>query len=207
MTASRARTFFLTLLGVLVLFPVAAQSGAGEGSPQLPIDSDWPDSIPDLYSRGDKIFGISVGPVLPTVFVYETGSRDTNISVGGALSLSYTYFFNSHLFLGGELEGMFATTIAKNALFIVPMGMRVGYQFIAGRFEFPLSLTVGFAPQTYLEKNFLGLFVKPVVSAFWRFNPDWSFGVNAAWWWVPQWSKQTTHGNFLELSVSARYHF
>jgi hypothetical protein len=66
---------------------------------------------------------------------------------------------------------------------------------------------VGFAPQTYLEKKYLGFFVKPGVSAFWRFNPDWSFGLNAAWWWVPQWAARTVHGNFLELSVSARYHF
>jgi hypothetical protein len=102
---------------------------------------------------------------------------------------------------------MFAQTRAENFLFLVPMGMRFGYQFILGRFEFPLSLLAGFAPQTYLEKNFFGLFVKPSASAFWRFNPDWSFGLNAAWWWVPQWASQTVHANFLELTLCARYHF
>jgi hypothetical protein len=207
MTASKARTFFLATLAAVLLLPVWAQD-FGEGDPNLPLESDWPDSMPELYSRGDKIFGISLGPILPTVFIdKQEGVKDANIGVGGGGSLAYIYFLNSHLFVGGELGGMFAFTKAENALFIVPMGARFGYQFIAGRFEFPLSLMVGFAPQTYLEKNYFGFFVKPSASAFWRFNPDWSFGLNAAWWWVPQWADRTVHGNFLELSVSARYHF
>jgi hypothetical protein len=207
------RTFFLLILPVLLLFPLAAQDfdegeDAGEGDPGLPIDSDWPDVMPELYSRGDKLFSISIGPVLPTVFIYEDGGvKNGNIGVGGGGSLAYTYFFNGHLFIGGELGGMFAITKAKNALFIVPIGLRLGYQLILGSLEFPFSLLVGFAPQTYLEKNFFGLFVKPSASAYWRFNPDWSFGLDVAWLWVPQWAERTAHGNFLELSLSARYHF
>jgi hypothetical protein len=195
---------------VVLLFPLAAQDFGGDedGSPELPIESDWPDVMPDLYSRGDKIFSISLGPVLPTAFIHESGGlKEGKISVGGSGSLGYAYFFNSHVFLGGELGGMVSVTRAENALFIVPMGLRLGYQFVLGRFEFPLSLLVGFAPQSYLEKKFFGLFIKPSVSAYWRFNPDWSFGLNAAWWWVPQWSSRTVYGNFLELSITARYHF
>jgi hypothetical protein len=209
MTAAKARIFFLAMLPVVLLFPLAAQDfEEGEGGPDLPIEADWPDVMPDLYSRGDKIFGISIGPILPMVFIHEDGGiKEGNISVGGGGSLAYTYFLNGHLFLGGELGGMFAFTKAENALFIVPIGLRLGYQFILGSFEFPLSLMVGFAPQSYLEKNFFGLFVKPSASAFWRFSPDWSFGLNAAWWWVPQWADRTVHGNFLELSITARYHF
>jgi hypothetical protein len=213
MRASGIRTFFLLTLFVWALFPLAAQDfdqggGAGEDGPELPIESDWPDVMPELYSRGDKMFGISIGPMLPTVFVYENGGvKEGNIGVGGGGSLAYTYFFNGHLFMGGDLGGMFAITKAENALFIVPIGLRLGYQFILGRFEFPLSLLAGIAPQTYLEKNFLGFFAKPSASAFWRFNPDWSFGLNVAWLWVPQWAMRTAHGNFLELSLSARYHF
>jgi hypothetical protein len=207
------RLLFLAALSVVLLFPLAAQDSGededpGADSPELPIESDWPEVMPDLYSRGDKIFALSAGFILPMVFVHENGGvKDGNIGLGGSGSLAYAYFFDSHLFLGGELGGMFAPTKAENALFIVPMGLRLGYQFILGRFEFPLSLLVGFAPQTYLEKNYFGFFVKPLASAFWRFNPDWSFGLNAAWWWVPQWGERTVHGNFLELTLSARYHF
>jgi hypothetical protein len=204
-----ARIVLLLLLSVLLLFPAAAQEiEGGEGAPELPIESDWPDVMPDLYSQGDKIFGLSAGVILPILFIHESGGvKAGNLSVGGAGSMSYTYFINSHLFIGGEVGGMFAATKAENTLFIVPMGMRFGYQFILGRFEFPLSLLIGFAPQTYLEKDFFGFFVKPAASAFWRFNPDWSFGVNTAWWWVPQWADRTVYGNFLEITLSARYHF
>jgi hypothetical protein len=104
---------------------------------------------------------------------------------------------------------MFAATKGENVLFIVPMGLRIGYQFILGRFEFPLSLMVGGAPQKELDFGYFGLFLKPAASIFWRFNPDWSFGLNTAYWWVPQWPKNgpDVYGNFLELTLSARYHF
>jgi hypothetical protein len=209
MTAFKAQTFFVVIFSAVLLAPMAAQRiGDGEGSPEIPIESEWPDVPPELYSRGDKIFGIALGPILPTVFVHESGGvKNGNIGVGGTGSLSYTYFFNSHLFFGGEVGGMFAQTKAKNVLFIVPIGMKLGYQFIAGRFEFPLSLMIGIAPQTYLEKNFFGFFAKPAASAFWRLNPDWSFGLSVAWWWVPQWAENTVQANFLDISVSARYHF
>jgi hypothetical protein len=209
MTATTARLFFLLAFPVFLSLPLAAQDfEEGEEAPEVPIESDWSDVMPDLYSRGDHIFGITIGPILPMLFVHETGGvKEGNIGVGGGGSLMYTYFLTSHLFIGGELGGMFAFTKGENALFIVPMGIRLGYQYILGRFEFPLSLLAGFAPQTYLQKNFFGLFIKPAASAFWRFNPDWSFGLNAAWWWVPQWADRTVYGNFLELSLTARYHF
>jgi hypothetical protein len=187
---------------LLALVPLAAQdSEGGGGGDELPIDSDWPDKLPDLYSRGDKIFGISVGPLFSLL---------ENVGpVGGTLSLSYTYFLDSHLYVGGELQGMFTPTKGENILYIVPVGGRVGYQFLLGRFEIPLALTLGFAVQKYLEMDYFGFFMKPAASFFWRFNPDWSFGLNAAWWWVPQWPKhgRDEYGNFIEVSLSARYHF
>jgi hypothetical protein len=212
--AAKLRTFFfLMLLGVL-LFPLAAQDSeedednGDDGEVELPIDSDWPENPPELYSRGDKIFGISLGPLFPLFFTGDSGILPNNVGIGGTLSLSYTYFLNSHLFLGGELGGMFASTKGKNNLFIVPMGFRLGYQFILRRFEFPLSVMIGVAPQKYMtDEGYFGFFVKPSASAFWRFNPDWSFGLNAAWWWVPQWADNTAYGNFGELTLSARYHF
>ncbi|GHV26961.1 hypothetical protein AGMMS4952_07890 [Spirochaetia bacterium] len=191
-------------LGVWIIgpvpFPAAAQDSEGGGD-ELPIDSEWPDKLPDLYSRGDKTIGISVGPLFSLL---------ENIGpVGGTLSFSYSYFFNSHLFIGGELQGMFIPTKGENILFIVPMGARVGYQFVLRRFEIPLALTIGFAPEKYMEKDYGGFFMKPAASFFWRFNPNWSFGLNAEWWWVPQWPENgfNMDGHFIEVSLSARYHF
>jgi hypothetical protein len=130
--------------------------------------------------------------------------------VGGAGFLTYSIFLNSHVFLGGELGGMFNATLAGNTMFIIPIGFKAGYQFIVNRFEFPLGLTVGFAPQRYLEKGYFGFFLKPIAGGFFRFNPDWSFGINTSWWWVPQWPKESDkyiNGNFIDITLSARYHF
>jgi hypothetical protein len=80
---------------------------------------------------------------------------------------------------------------------------------------------VGAAPQQRLDGSYFGLFVKPSAGVFFRFNPDWSFGINASFWWVPQWTSVrddpgmvnrhsraiNIHGFFLETSIGVRYHF
>jgi hypothetical protein len=104
---------------------------------------------------------------------------------------------------------MFASTLGENMLFMVPFGFRVGYQFVISRFEFPLSLLIGAAPTKYLDQGYFGLIIKPGASGYFRFNSDWSFGLNTNWWMVPQWPKdgENVFGNFLEITLSARYHF
>lgn len=195
---------------LLIAAAAALSAQDAEGSEGLPIESDWGGARPTLYSKGDQTFVISLGTIFPTVFYGESGSIDSNLETGGTGSLNYNYFINPNVALGGELGGMFAGTLGKNMLYIVPFGFRATYQFLAGRFEFPISLTLGGASQSYLTDDYFGLFLKPAAAAYWRFNPDWSFGLNAAWWWVPQWVEEggkDVHGNFVELTLAARYHF
>jgi hypothetical protein len=165
--------------------------------------------MPSIYSAGDRTFCISAGMIFPTVFFDGSGKIEHNIGFGGTGFLSFQYFLTSHIFIGGELGGMFTPTISENMFFMVPMGLRIGYQFVVGRFEFPLSIMIGGAPQSYIEEWYFGLIIKPMASIFFRFFPDWSFGLNAAWWWTPQWPKsgENFYGNFLELTLSAAYHF
>jgi hypothetical protein len=133
--------------------------------------------------------------------------------------LGYTYFLNAHFFLGGELSGMFCATEGKNMYFIIPIGFRAGYQFVLKRFEFPFCVTIGVAPQTHSQLSFFGLFSKINGAAYFRFNSEWSFGLNTGFWWVPQWTGKTRktnmgnysnvsiHGFFWEAGLGARYHF
>jgi len=169
---------------------------------------EWIDIISAPFSKGDKNFVISLGGIFPTVF---TGVVDNQhgLSIGGCGSLALNYFFTDRFFIGGEIMGMFAGTRAGNMLYIIPFGLRVGYQFWYKRFEFPISILIGAAPQRYVGKDYFGLILKPGVSAFWRFNTDWSFGLNGEWMFVPEWPKNGNNaiGNFLELTLSARYHF
>jgi len=59
------------------------------------------------------------------------------------------------------------------------------------------------------------MYLKATASAFFRYNPNWSFGVNADWGWFPQWPKEDgkrapekdVDAHFIGVTLSARYHF
>ncbi|MDR0553524.1 MAG: hypothetical protein LBG76_01820 [Treponema sp.] len=202
------------LAGSIFLLGAVYSTQAQEGDELPPLESDWTGPMPTQYSKGDKILTLGAGTVFPAVFFDNKGNTYTHniFAVGGMGFGGYSYFLSPHWFIGGELSGMFIGTLNKNSfLFMVPFGLLGGYQFVFGRFEFPLSLMLGMVAQQYLERgHFSWLFLKPSASVFWRFNPDWSFGVNAAWWWVPEWPEdaaKSRYGNFIELSLSARFHF
>ena len=205
--------FLLTLIlfSALHLYAQENEDGEDEGEPvSPPIDTDWGEFPSTLNTRGDKTFVISLGVIIPAVFTGKgIENNKHNLSVGGTGSLSYNYFINPYVFIGAELSGMFVGTIGGNMLYIVPFGAVLGYQFVFGRFELPISLMIGGAPQTYIEKNYFGFFFKPGVSGYFRFDSDWSFGINTLWWMVPQWPKDGRNvlGNLLQITVSARYHF
>ena len=207
--------FLLLFLGFNTMDLKAQEETSQEEMEEIsedPVDSDdfeWIDYRPSLYTKGDKTFTITIGTVFPTVFGGIDGNNHGLGTAGGLGSFAFTYFLNSNFSLGGELSGMFITTKGGNMFYMVPMGVRIGYQFVYKRFEFPLTLMIGGSPNLYLEENHFTLFVKSGASAFWRFSPDWSFGLNTFWWLAPQWPKDGPNvlGNFLELTLSARYHF
>jgi hypothetical protein len=215
MYMQRASAFFLILLlglgGLGGRLYAQEEEEPGSGG-EAPIESDWGIYSTELYTRGDQIFIISLGVVFPTLFMREGAVIEHNISppVGGTGSLAYNYFLNSNFSVGGEVGGMFASTVAQNVMYIIPIGLRLGYQFVVGRFEFPITMTLGGSFHRYLNLGYFGFFMKGGGGVFYRFNPDWSFGVNFNWGWYPQWvgdPKQDIQGNIVDLTVAVRYHF
>jgi len=193
----------------------------GEGEEDSPggdisIETDWDGYMTELYSRGDQTFTISAGVIFPAVFFdYQSKVIKHNwFPVGGAGSLAYTRFLNSHFFLGGEIGVNFNNTLGQNTIFIIPIGIRTGWQFLLHRFEFPITLTAGIAPESYLDFRYIGLFIKMGASGFFRFNPEWSFGLNVDWNWYPQWPQKDKnpaakdiYANIIGVTLAARYHF
>jgi hypothetical protein len=184
------------------------------------VEPDWDIYNIDTYSAGDKTFNISIGTVFPVVFVREREIIEHNFSppVGGASSLSYNFFLNSRIFVGGEVSGMFIPTLSKNTTYIIPLGVKAGYQLYLWRFEFPLSISLGMCWHRYLDLGYFGFFMKGGGAIYYRFNSDWSFGLNANWCFLPEWTKdkknkdirtreKDVYGNIVELTLSARYHF
>jgi len=224
----------LALFLLLALYCFAGQGGilyAQEGAPgydeTIPDDDDSGDGsqeesdfnkyIPDMYSKGDQTITISLGTIFPAVFLNNGKVINHNIEppVGFVLSLAYSYFLGPHLFLGGELGFASAYTLAQNALYIIPIGFRAGWQFVFRRFEFPLYAVIGIAPQKYLDFGYFGMYLKGAVSAYYRFNPNWSFGLSADWSWYPQWPmengvrvpRKDVDANIIGVLLTARYHF
>ena len=210
--------FILCLTLTLYSQDADPDDGEDDADSGVNIESDWSRAA-NLYTTGDQVFCISLGVVKPLFFVEkEEGYLKTQMKMGGMGSLGYNYFLGPNFFLGGELSGTFCATLGQNMFYLVPIGFRAGYQFLWDRFEFPLSMTLGFALQSYNQQTYFGIFAKPAAGAFYRFNSEWSFGLNTSFWWVPEWtgktrewnqrdSKINIHGFFWEISAGARYHF
>jgi len=221
----RTKAFLFLMLLCLPVMLFAQEDNDPE------IEPDWDVYETDLYSKGDQTFTISLGTVFPVLFKGrdENGKlvtiKEHNFSppVGGTGSLSYNYFLNSRVFVGGEISGMFLPTISKDTAYIIPLGIRAGYQFYLWRFEFPLSVTLGVSWHRYLNDGYFGFFIKGGGAVYFRFNHEWSFGLNSNWCFLPEWTKEEyeengkkkkrrteqydVFGNIVELTLSARYHF
>jgi hypothetical protein len=208
---------FLCYLLFLCGLTVFAQEEVPEENTEEEVPSDdYEGVMPSLYSSGEQAFSFTLGAVFPLFYTNDQGIAPggTNITAGGGGYLSYNYFLALRFFVGGEAGGMLSGTIGKNMLYLVPFGLRAGYQFAFSiknlRFEIPVSLMVGGVTQKYLETNYFGLFLKPMISGFFRLNPDWSFGLNVGWWLIPEWTnepRKNMTGHFLEVSLSVRFHF
>jgi len=175
-------------------------------------DEIWDDYKYEIYTRGDQTFMLSFGVVFPIVFFNYEGVVNHHISppVGGTGALIFNYYLNSNLFLGGEISGMFLPTIGGSTLYIIPIGFRIGTQFIAGRFEFPIAAVIGINFHTYLDLGYFGAYFKANAAAFFRITNDWAFGLSTGWYFFPEWTKdpsQHVYGNILELNLTAKYQY
>jgi hypothetical protein len=200
-----AALFLILFLGLSVL--LFAQDDSDPA-----VEPDWDDYKIDLYSKGDQTFSISLGVGFPITFINNGEIIDHKITppIGGTGALNYNYYLNSSLFAGGDLSLLFLPTIGGNTVYIVSLGAKFGTQFIAGRFEFPVSATLGMTLQTYLDFGYFGFFMKGGVCAYFRATHEWSFGLMSNLCWFPQWTNEPAKnidGLFVDLSIIARYHF
>jgi hypothetical protein len=197
--------FSLAFLGAQEAIP---EEDDEENDPS--IESDWSMFDTPSYQSGDQMIGLGLGMVFPIFFTDYNTTIDKKVNPGGTIFMSYDFFFHPSFSVGAEVNFSFNSTLGENMLYLVPMAVRLTYQLVLHPIEIPITVAVGMAPQAYLDENYLGLYIKPSLGAFWRMNADWSFGVHGTWWWLPQWTKissEDVYGNFITAAISARYHF
>ena len=157
-----------------------------------------------MNGAGDQYIQISVMPSFPLNFKGK-------MYVGGAADLGYRRFLNGLFAVGGNIMVGYHPTIGSNIFNFWPVTASVTFQPSLWRFEFPISVGVGIAFETYQSRRYFpGLVVRPEIGMFYRMSESWSFGIGSVFLWMPQWYRDPAYnfdGLFLTASLSARYHF
>ncbi len=108
------------------------------------------------------------------------------------------------------MEGeYFSQSPNANPLLMLPLIAGI-YVFTAYPFEIPLTMGVGMNIVKYVAMTTIDLLLRPGASGLWIYNSSWSFGVNLNWWFDMQFAptaEDSRIGNFLEVSLTALYHF
>ncbi len=180
----------------------------------------------DLYSLGDQTFSIDAGTILPLfILANDDGAVDglgkltavggfSKLTVGAVGSLRWGVFINNEMNLGVDLGGMFAFTQLERVLVMLPVtGM---YTYAIRFYPFELLLHAGLGVNfTKLEEDlYIGPILKPGASFYWNYSGEWSFGLQAEYWFVPEIyfgtkvpAEHTAFGNFLGITLAVLYHF
>jgi hypothetical protein len=166
---------------------------------------------PSQYTLGDQVLSINAGLFIP-LFLLPTGTGllsgdPPQLTLGGAAFLNWSAYVAPRIRIGAELGGAFSFDPNANLLLMLPVIAKASYVFTIYPFEIPVSLGVGINILKYTDQYYVDLLLKPGASLFWIFNSSWSFGLNLNYWFDMQMSSNFRIGNFLEVSLSALYHY
>jgi hypothetical protein len=169
------------------------------------------------YSQGSQTFSINLGLLVPLFILFP--NQDTvyvpfgdQLSLGGSGSLEWATFLNSRWSLGVGLAGSFAFTPQKNTHSLIPITANLTYNFIFNAFEVPLIVGAGVVVNQVDSQVYFGSIAKLGAGFFWNMNAEWAFGLRTQYWIVPEIyfdsnSDKTAYGNFLDIGLSAKFHF
>ena len=179
-------------------------------------DEEYDDGyVYEQNGAGDQFLKIDLAANFPLNF-------DSQLKVGGLVSMGYYRFLNQYFAIGGDLLISYNLSVGKKPLFSVPITFGIMYQPYIGKFEFPLQLNVGFATQTCQAMTYFPAFTaKFNAGAYYRFSETWSFGISATTYWIPEFfwfgkresgtnnykGYKSDYGLFTGVGLSVRYHF
>ncbi|MFP4114316.1 MAG: TP0733 family outer membrane beta-barrel protein [Spirochaetota bacterium] len=208
--STRAVTLLALLLAMLAAVPIAFAQEESEP------ETDDEELFVPLYTLGDQTLSINLGLFAPLFYALgPDGVEPANLSLGGAGSLAWGSYITNELKLGVEVAGSFAFTPNGRGLYLVPIAANANYIFQAYPFEFPLNLGLGLSFARLDDMFKVDPFVKGGGSVYWNHSAQWAFGLNLNYWFIPQiylegssqGAEESRLGNFLEITLSALYHF
>ncbi len=166
----------------------------------------------NLNETGDQYVKLGLMVTMPLNF---GGSfplyRDGKLSTGGAGMIGYHRFLTPNIAAGFDVAFGYNPTIGGNIFTYIPFIFSATYQPVYKQFEFPVTVGLGFATESYLSHSYFpGFIFKPQAGVFYRATPSWSFGLEGEFMYMPQWysdSSKNDYGIFGSIVLSARYHF
>ena len=165
-----------------------------------------------MNEPGDQFINIGLMVPFPLNFGGDFPLyREGQLSTGGAGTIGYHRFLTSWFAVGLDVSFGYNPTIGENMFTYVPFVFCFTVQPTIKKFEFPITMGIGAAVESYLNNTYFpGLTLKPEAGIFYRVTPSWSFGIKGNFMYLPQWyedSENNDHGNFSSVVIAARYHF
>ena len=165
-----------------------------------------------MNEPGDQFINIELMVTFPLNFGGDFPLyREGQLSTGGAGTIGYHRFLTSWFAVGLDVSFGYNPTIGENMFTYVPFVFCFTVQPTIKKFEFPITMGIGAAVESYLNRTYFpGLTLKPEAGIFYRVTPSWSFGIKGNFMYLPQWyedSENNDHGNFSSVVIAARYHF
>lgn len=170
-----------------------------------------------LHQQGDTSFAINAGLVVPLFNLdMDANIQDPNISPGPYGSLQWAMYMNRSFKAGFEIGGFMGFSPNGNSMVMVPLTAMATYEWNFYPFTIPVHLGIGANIVRYKEFFNLDFLVKPGTGVYWNMENQWAFGLNLFYLWDIQRAEfeesssqpdPSRFGNFMEISLSALYHF
>lgn len=158
---------------------------------------------------GDKFIKMQVSPTFPLGFFNQ--QNQPSLYVGGLLGLGFHIFLTDNFAIGGDAGFGFNATIGSNVFDYIPIVATATWQFEYKRWEFPVTAGLGFAWELYNGYLYWpGLIVEAQAGAMYRINSNWGVGGELTYMFMPEFNidpSKNWMGNFLNITIAARYYF
>ena len=163
---------------------------------------------------GDQQLKITVGLGIPLNFGNPLPGEDGKIKLGGYGTFGYHFFLTDWFAVGADIGFGFNSTIAGHTFNHVPTVATATVQPSVGNFEFPLTVGIGTAWETYNGETYWpGLVLLGEAGARYKISQSWGAGLDVSYKMMPQFArnwgtgKETITGTFLTVSACANYYF
>ena len=138
------------------------------------------------YDVGDQFLAITAGPTTPILYNSEGenvigpgfGERG-KITLGGIVSIGYEVFVTNYLAVGGEIGYQFNFARNGNVLTSVPIHVKMTYLPIQGRFELPISFSIGANYLSFEDRAQITFSATVSIGVNFFIDDHWGIGINA----------------------------